>query len=192
MGTFSDLVPLSNTTEGRDTYTRKVFAIQVHDVDPSLFSGQAFSVDLGTVREAMNGTDQEIGEQYLLSTMEALANATASIQVTPSILGRSSNKRHLVEQERISYDVFLTDSLFQTNNDRYVTASIIMGTRVRLQTDEGRTEAKITTTFQTEEVKVVCVTKYRNGTQKAHCCITLALHGGWSCSFLCLFMACLF
>ncbi len=167
LGDFSDLVSLSNTTNGNlvDTYTRKNFAIQVHDVDTSTFTRQAFSVVIGSDQEAVNGTDQEISVINLLVMMEAVPNATAAIQLLPSIFGLTSGRqlsRRLSSptnsstgRERLSYSVFLMDSLFQTEQTRngdYKIASIIVGTRICSYCGNNDTEDGIAVTFQTEEV----------------------------------------
>ena len=108
--TFSDSVPLSdNATNNREVYTLDNFAIQVQDVDRDNFEGETFSVDLGTVEEAINRTN-EIDENRLVTMMEALSNATASLQVPSTIFNDGSNKT----TRRLSFSVFTTDTLFQT------------------------------------------------------------------------------
>ncbi len=166
LGTFSDLVPLSNTTEGKDTYTRNKYAIQVQNVDPNTFTRQAFSVELGTVREAMNGTDQAIGKQSISCTLEALVNVTASIQVHPSLFGKQPSNR-LTQRllptnttsntERLSYGVFLSNNVFQTNGTRsgdYKVGSIIVSLRMPSYSSNNTSDGNITVSFLTEEVYV--------------------------------------
>ena len=59
LDTFSSSVPLSsNATNNREVYTLDNFAIQVQHVEHNFFKGEAFSVNLGTVEEAINRTNE--------------------------------------------------------------------------------------------------------------------------------------
>ena len=150
--TFSSSVPLSsNATNNREVYTLDNFAIQVEDVDYNSFEGEAFSVDLGTVEEAINRTN-EIDENRLVTMMEALSNATASLQVPSTIFNDDAQN----VTQRLSYSVFTTDKLFQseeTASGDLTVGSIIVGVKVAPR--DGNTTQRTTdndTTMLEEEI----------------------------------------
>ena len=148
--TFSDSVPLSsNATENREVYTLENFAIQVQDVDRDTFEGETLSVDLGTVSEAINRTS-EIDASRLVTMMEALSNATASLRVPSAIFNDGSNKA----TRRLSYSVFTTDTLFQseeTVSGDLTVGSIVVGVKVALSDRNARQTSVDNTTTMLEE-----------------------------------------
>ena len=149
---FTDNFMFTNTTTA--TFTRKTYALQLHDVDTSNFQGQTLSVDLGSVQEAMS-ISSNIREEAI-ETIEGnkvfLNNRTASVQVPASVfqdLGQSD------VQQRLSYAVFVRDTLFQSsdeNQSNLTVGSIIVAVRVNGSTASGNLSTPINVTFQTSEV----------------------------------------
>ena len=123
---FSDL--FNGTQDFKFSFNK--FALQLEDVELHSFHGQSFLVNLGSVEEALK-RGMAIGF-YNLKVSEAvlmtLKNSTALVEIPEEILteiyasGRKS-------QDRISYTVFLTDTLFQTEPKSKV-GSIILSVRV--------------------------------------------------------------
>ena len=125
----------------------------MNDINTSNFQGQTFSVDLGSVREAMN-ISTNIREEAI-DTVEGnkvLQNRTASVQVPVSVfqdLGQSGG------QQRLSYAVFVRDTLFQSsdeNQSNLTVGSIIVAVRVNGTTASGNLSTPITVTFQANKV----------------------------------------
>ena len=148
---FTNNLKIPNTTTA--TFTRKTYALQVNDIDTSNFQGQTFSVDLGSVKEAMNSSTN-IREEAI-DTVEGnkvLQNRTASVQVPVSVfqdLGQSGG------QQRLSYSVFVRDTLFQSsdeNQSNLTVGSIIVAVRVNGTTASGNLSTPINVTFQASEV----------------------------------------
>ena len=142
---------ITNTTSA--IFTRKTYALQVNDIVTSNFQGQTFSVDLGSVQEAMN-ISSIIREEAIetISRIKAYQNWTASVQVPASIfqdLGQSGG------QQRLSYAVFVRDTLFQSseeNQSNLTVGSVIVAVRVNGTTASGNLSTPITVTFQASEV----------------------------------------
>lgn len=82
-------------------YALQNFALQVQDVNVTAFTGETFSVDLGSVEEAINNT-HTINQSALVTMMEALSNATASAQIPNSVFDGCGNQETLTDQ--INYD----------------------------------------------------------------------------------------
>ena len=128
--TFADEVE-TNTSANRTLYALQSFALQVQDVDETTFAGEAFSVDLGSVEEATNITNT-IDQSALVTMMEALNSATASLQISNSVLSACENQgTHANNNYRLSYSVFRSDGLFQSMNANNSIGSIIIGARLR-------------------------------------------------------------
>ena len=136
---FSDLLDLSasgNASEvifGFDTY-----ALQLQDVDPDLFNGQTFTVNLGSVEDALQ-SNGNLGAS--LNTSEMVMNilvnhTTSSVKLpenffTGSMNGSIENGSNSTNELRLSYTVFLTDILFQSPNQSSVDiGSIVVSTRL--------------------------------------------------------------
>ena len=87
-----------------------------------------------------------------ISRSKAYQNKTASVQVPASLFrdfGQSS------EQQRLSYSVFVRDTLFQSsdeNQSNLIVGSIIVAVRVNGSTASGNLSTPITVTFQASEV----------------------------------------
>ena len=142
----------TNTTTA--TFTRKTYALQLHDVDTSNFQGQTLSVDLGSVQEAMS-ISSNIREEAI-ETIEGnkvfLNNRTASVQVPASVF-RDLSQNDV--QQRLSYAVFVRDTLFQSsdeNQSNLTVGSIIVAVRVNGSSASGNLSTTINVTFQASEV----------------------------------------
>lgn len=119
---------------GYDTY-----ALQLQDIDLSRFNGQTFTVNLGSVENAIDS--EGIASSSLKTServMKVLDSSTAAVQIPKDFsesldecdVGRTSTRPLL--QQRLSYSVFLTDILFQSQNQsRFDVGSIIVSTRLR-------------------------------------------------------------
>ena len=109
-------------------YALQNFALQVQDVNVTAFTGETFSVDLGSVEEAINNT-HTINQSALVTMMEALSNATASAQIPNSVFDGCGNRETLTDQinynraNRLSYIVFRRSGLFQTSTTNNVQSS---------------------------------------------------------------------
>ena len=99
----------TNGSNGTVVLAQENFAIVVQDIDPSTFTGEAFSADLGPVDGTMEGVSGNINENNLVRMADVIANATASVQLPESFFDESGN-----ETERIYYAIFLSDTLFLT------------------------------------------------------------------------------
>ena len=142
----------TNTTTA--TFTRKTYALQLHDVDTSNFQGQTLSIDLGSVQEAMS-ISSNIREEAI-DTIEGnkvfLNNRTASVQVPASVF-RDLSQNDV--QQRLSYTVFVRDTLFQSsdeNQSNLTVGSIIVAVRVNGSSASGNLSTTINVTFQASEV----------------------------------------
>ena len=149
---FTDNLMFTNTTTA--TFTRKTYALQLHDVDTSNFLGQTLSIDLGSVQEAMS-ISSNIREEAI-DTIEGnkvfLNNRTASVQVPASVF-RDLSQNDV--QQRLSYTVFVRDTLFQSsdeNQSNLTVGSIIVAVRVNGSSASGNLSTTINVTFQASEV----------------------------------------
>ena len=95
---------------GFDTY-----ALQLQDVDLDLFNGQFFAVNLGSVEDALQS---EGSFSEALSTSEKILklieNTTASVQLPNNTFDRIPECENTTALQRLSYSVFLSDILFQS------------------------------------------------------------------------------
>ena len=148
---FTNNLAITNSTSA--TFTRKTYALQLHDINTSSFQGQMLSVDLGSVQEAMSISNNIQDEA--IQTIEGnrvFQNRTASVQVPSSVfqdLGQSD------VQQRLSYSVFVRDTLFQSsdeNQSNLTVGSIIVAVRVNGSTASGNLSTPINVTFQASEV----------------------------------------
>ena len=133
---FSDLLDLSTSSNdseqdgvvfGFDTY-----ALQLQDIDPDLFNGQTFSVNLGSVEDALQ-SEGDLGDSLVTSemVMDILVMSTASVYLPDSFFSNSEPLDSL-NTLRLSYSVFLTDILFQSlNQSGFDIGSIIVSARLR-------------------------------------------------------------
>ena len=130
-----DLSASGNASEvifGFDTY-----ALLLQDVDPDFFDGQTFTVNLGSVEEALQ-SDSTLGASLNTSemVMDILVITTSSVKLPENFFTGSMNRSmengsDNTNELRLSYTVFLTDILFQSpNQSRFDIGSIIVSTRL--------------------------------------------------------------
>ena len=110
----------TNATEGAVVLAQENYAIVVRDINPSTFTGEAFSADLGPVDRVVQDTSGDIDEGNLVRMVDVIANATASVQLPESFFNESANAT-----ERIYYAVFLSDTLFLTPDTMCPNGSIV-------------------------------------------------------------------
>lgn len=174
LGTFLDTVDLAtiNTTNNITTLTFNTYAIQVQEVDPDNFAGQTFLVNLGGVEQAMN-ISGNIAQESLVtlngvaidnsrrkrqSTGLDVQNATAALQLTRSIFdncaSNGSSEASIVVSQRLSYSVFVSDILFQTENrSSLAVGSIVVAVRLRCQlANKTMLSMPVRSTFQVAEM----------------------------------------
>ena len=131
---FLDLLDLSTSSNdsgqdgvffGFDTY-----ALLLQDIDPDFFNGQTFSVNLGSVEDALQ-SEGDLGDSLVTSemVMDILVKSTASVYLPDSFLDEVENDTNML---RLSYSMFLTDVLFQSpNQSGFDIGSIIVSARLR-------------------------------------------------------------
>ena len=152
-----DRVEISNDTSNQTVFAFKAFALQVQTLDPAEYQGQTFSIDLGSVEESMR-LGQNIEERDLVTSdmvMDAVTGATASIQLPEDLLEcfnssvcNSTSTSFNVTAHRLSYSVFLLDTLFQNVNQSHLKiGSIIVAARLR-DTENITLNTPVQTTFQ--------------------------------------------
>ena len=133
---FSDLLDLSTSSNdsGHDgvVFGFETYALQLQDIDPNSFngSGQTFSVNLGSVENALQ-SEGDLGDSLVTSemVMDILVKSTASVYLPNSFLEEVENDTNM---SRLSYSVFLTDILFQSpNQSGFDIGSIIVSVRLR-------------------------------------------------------------
>ena len=149
---FLDKLDLNtvNQTSGsnRTVLNLNTFALQVQEISPDTFKGQTFTIALGPVEQARNvsnvieqkalitedGEVDNINEQENIST-----EATATLQLHPMLFKNCTNSETNTSttfafRQRLSYLVFLTDSLFfPTNSTLNRVGSILVGVRSNCQ-----------------------------------------------------------
>lgn len=178
LGIFLDTVDLAfdNTTDNITTLAFNTYAVQIQEVDPNNFAGQTFAVNLGSVEQAMNisgaiaqealvtldGVSVNDNRRKRQSTNRDVENATASVQLTSDIFDNcvtnESSEVSIVVSQRLSYSVFVSDILFQTENESSIAVgSIVVAVRLRCQlANETMLSMPVRSTFQVAEM--VCLT----------------------------------
>ena len=143
-----------NGTANKTVFALKVFALQIQTLDTEEYQGQTFSIDLGSVEEAIQ-LKQKMEQENLITSdmvMDAVTGATASIQLPENLL-ESLNSGNLTSTnataQRLSYSVFLSDTLFQNVNQSHLKiGSIIVAARLK-DADNTTLNTSIQITFQT-------------------------------------------
>ena len=146
----------------------------MQDVSRDSFLGEVFSVDLGTVQQSLNNSDQ-IDQTRLITMMDALSNATASLQVPSTILDHNQMSSHTDSpKQRLSYGIFLTDALFQTEeitSGRFAVGSII----VTLNLNYSR-ESAVEQLQDQQEVDEIIITFQKAEVRMSYHCMYLQSH----------------
>ena len=121
----------SNVSSNITVY--QTFAFQLQTIDLSSFKGQVFSINLGSVEEAMNFSrnidDNDFNTSESATVTDVFKNATASIYISEELLEQCFDNAE-ENFHRLSYTVFLSDTFFQTPNSSKVIGSIIVRARV--------------------------------------------------------------
>ena len=157
LGRFQDEIVLSKNVTAPIVYAQKSFALQIQDVTTESFEGEAFNVDLGSFKEAIR-LNTSIPQEALQTAMAVLANVTASISLPPSLLSDLQGGKEVSRDDavqRLSYSVFLTDTLFQSPNQTAMNLSIgtiIIALRLRNVTVNQTLTMPINTTFRINNV----------------------------------------
>ena len=132
---FSDNVPLQNDSN-TTTFTRKTFALLVKEFDVMRSDDETLFINLGTVEEATN-TSEQIDPNSLVVSTSNIADTnvvtTAEVEVPQSVL-RDEGK----PTQRLSYTVFANDSLFQSADETQhntVLGSIVVSVRVNVSNE---------------------------------------------------------
>ena len=119
---FVDRVQLSNNS-ATATFTQTAYAFQLNDIpDPNMFTGQEFSVNLGTAAEAKT-TDPSTEIDPMALTTYLNETATAYFKVPSTFIQGQSNLR-------LAFFVFLEDGFFQNVGENVTIGSIILGVTV--------------------------------------------------------------
>ena len=150
---FLDRVEIENDTT---IFGLKAFALQIQalDLEEYQIMSQSFSVDLGSVEEAMK-LEERIEERNLITSdavIDAVIGATASMELSenPPQSLNSFNLTNLTSAgvQRLSYSVYLSDTLFQNVNQSHLKiGSIIIAARLSHQ-DNATINTSVHTTFK--------------------------------------------
>ena len=127
-----DLTLLTNSSV--DKFVYDTYALQMQDIDPDTFKGQTFTINLGSVEEALNSTEGFKDESLKISEMdlEVPDNSTAAVQIPEKFIEECQMENTSNLTQRLSYNVFITDVLFQSLkvNSTLAIGSIIVSTRL--------------------------------------------------------------
>ena len=143
------LAPENSTENATSTFAFKTFAIQIEEIDPQMYQGQSFSVNLGSVQDTMNitekipadrlkTTDTTRGISTTDNTKRTSNSSTASIQLPENLFNELSHciPTSSSAQARVSYSVFLSDILFQNEDQKHLElGSIIVAARLQCDTN---------------------------------------------------------
>ena len=147
---FLDRVEIKNGTANTTVFAFKAFALQVQALDPEEYQGQTFSVNLGSVEDTVI-LEQKIEQENLITSdmvMDAVTGATASIQLPEDVLNNLDFCNLTSSVQRLSYSVFLSDTLFQNVNQNHLKiGSITVAARLKCA-DNTTLNTSIQTTFQ--------------------------------------------
>jgi len=129
-----------NQTNNQTILNFNSFAIQVQEIDPSSFEGQTFVVKLGKVEEAkrnglLNQTGALVTSDTAADVDSNIEESTASIQIQPDLLNECVEDINSSEAtQRLSYAVFLTETLFLPENaTAFEVGSIVVNARLACQ-----------------------------------------------------------
>ena len=138
----------SGNSENFIVYALDNFGLILEDVEVDNFTGEAFSVDLGPVREAIQGSGR-ISEESFIRMASALPNATVAVVVPESLFDTDTHYQNVVlsknstsnesdslikfdntsvHTHRLIFSVFLQNSIFQderTNCSKKAIGSVI-------------------------------------------------------------------
>ena len=150
----------SNSTDNVTVFSYTAFALQIQEIDVNTFEGQTFIITLGSYEQATNRT-QQIDRENLVTFNTVLNStdknqlnfseeSTASIRIPSSLSDQLITCSNLTSNrfQRLSYSVFISDSLFQPRNrSQFRVASIILAPRFHCTL--GNISEPVKATFQT-------------------------------------------
>jgi hypothetical protein len=161
----------SRDSENFIVYALDNFGLILEDVDVDDFTGEAFSVDLGPIKEAIQSSGS-IDEESLVRMATALPNATAAVVVPNSLFDIDTYYQNVdlshnstdnesvslmmklestsVHTHRLIFSVFLQSSIFQnekTNCSKKAIGSVIASLQVNSSADR-LANARIKAIFQ--------------------------------------------
>ena len=150
METFLDNLDLNTVNQtshrNRTTLTFKTFALQIEEIDTDAFNNQTFTVALGPVEQARNGSNS-IDQRALITEDGELDNArnkgeaTASLKLPPMLFrdcvsSETNTSSPTASRQRLSYSVFLTNALFlPMNRTLNKVGSIVVAARTSCHLD---------------------------------------------------------
>ena len=114
-----------NSSNEKQTFSRRNYALRIDEIDPDKFLGESLSVDLGSVEEAMNRSSGNIDPEALLTQMNPLTNTTGSLTVSEEVVNGGNS-----DVLRLIFSVFLSSSLFPTASSNTTVGSIILNVRL--------------------------------------------------------------
>ena len=172
--TFLDNLDLStvNQTSGsnRTVLSFKTFALQVEEINPDTFNGQTFTIALGSFEQARKFSN--VIDLSVLVTVDGVVdgelrkvnrNSTATLQLNPmlfrSCIGSDTNTSSpQAVRLRLSYSVFLTDSLFlPANRTLNKVGSIVVAVRTKCQLEndsEAMPPVSIQSSFDVPDMNI--------------------------------------
>ena len=147
------LFTLGNDSTNETTFAFETFAIWIQNVDPEAYQGYSFAADLGSIEDTLN-IKGVIPENTLVAsdtTMKVFTNATASVQLPEDLLDHlntcnDSNSSSPSTSRRLSYSLFLSDVLFQNEEQRQLKlGSLIIAARIQCGTNTVLNTSILTT-----------------------------------------------
>ena len=181
---FSENVPIiidsatnssTNTSENLGPLNSIVYALNnfgliLEDVDGETFTGGAFSVDLGPVKQAIR-SNGSIDRESLIRMASALPNATAAVVVPASIFDSDTfyetistsyhntsnesvnmqNNQSIHHTHRLVFSVFLQSSIFQneeTDCQEKTIGSVIVSLQMNSSVWNNSTNTSLKINFQ--------------------------------------------
>lgn len=133
LAVFSDSISASE--DDMIQFALDTYALQLQNIDSSLFNGQTFTINLGSVEEALsmgNGLRGTLKTSEMV--MKILENTTAAVQLPNNFFETMQECNVGIKWQRLSYFAFLTDVLFQSQNQSesgFHLGSIIVTIRLR-------------------------------------------------------------
>ena len=160
LANFQDraLLVIGNDSTNETTFAFEKFAIRIQNIGPEVYQCYSFSAGLGSIEDTLN-IKGIIPENTLIAsdtTMKVLTNATASVQLPEDLLDHlntcnKSNSSSPSMSRRLSYSPFLSDALFQNEEQRHLKlGSLIIAARIRCGTNSVL-NTSILTTFHINE-----------------------------------------
>ena len=155
---FQDAYLASNESNlnNQTVFTFNTFAINIHNIDNTDdFEGPSFSVNLGSVEDAMN-ISKAIPREVLVVSDNISASATSSVQLPNDLFMSCGLSSESITQIRVSFSVFLSDVLFQNKNQRHLKVGSIV-VAPRLQCNRMTLVTPITVSFRTNRMVTIII-----------------------------------